>query len=203
MMMTCKRGIVCFSILAVYLWAWAGGCSPSRVDKTEAFAMAMNGHPFKIKLGTPKGLIQEVEAGYSDSHLFSVSFPASALNRFGERGFRLHFDVTKLVMGRVIETKGTDPNYWLRVSFFPILGHRVNEGLMLEYSSRYKEGYMKVRFDIVEPEFGGRIKGVILEAVLYAYYLREDSREPIETNSPRKLEIFNFLFDTTFERQMF
>lgn len=165
--------------------------------------MVLNGREYKVALGPPVGRIQENEAGYSYSNSFTVVFPTKNLNRFKIMGFELAFDPQTITPGQVITSSANDRDYSLHVSYFPIIGHKLNEGKMLVYSSRSNNGNIKVRFDVLEPEIGGKVKGVILEAVLYGFYDSQDTITPNEPDKPQKLEIYNFAFDTTFERSMF
>ena len=176
---------------------------PGTVETGKDFAMRLNGREYKVTLETAKGKIQEIESGFSNSYRYTVIFPIKAFSRFGMNGFELAFGPNAINVGEIIESSAGDSNYSFRVTYYPLVGHKVNEGIMLEYSSREKTGSLKVRFDMLEPQINGRVKGKILEAVLYGYYQGADSMETLEPKSPKKLEIYNFVFDTTFERAMF
>lgn len=145
--------------------------------------------------------MQEKDAGYSYSYHYTIMFPIASetLNPFKAMGFELAFEPKTVTIGQVIKSLANDQNSFFRVSYFPVVGHRVNEGILLEYSSRYKTGSLKVRFDVLEPEIGGRVKGTILEATLYGYYQKDEDMTILEPKRPKKLEIYNFKFDTTFE----
>jgi len=177
-----------------------------KVDITKDFAMVLNGNEYKVNLDPPVGQIQEIESGFSISNAYTVVFPTRSLNRLKLQGFELAFDAQTITPGQVITSRANDRDYSLHVSYYPILGHKFNEQKMLIYSSRSANGSIKVRFDVLEPGIGGRVKGVILEAVLYGFYDSDSEispREPRESEKPQKLEIYNFVFDTTFESSMF
>jgi hypothetical protein len=181
---------------------FSGFCSTS-VDTNSDFAMVLNGRGYKVKLNPAIARVRVSDVGYSESYHFSVMFPAKSMNRFKVRGFELTFEPRTVEMGKTMISRAGDKNYSLAVSYYPLVGHKVNEGIMLEYSSRYKTGDIKVRFDILEPRLGGRVKGTILSAVLFGYYQSQDAMEPMDPEDPKKLEIYNFPFDATFESSMF
>ncbi|MCU0289169.1 MAG: hypothetical protein MUF15_22590 [Acidobacteria bacterium] len=173
------------------------------IDITKDFAMVLNGNEYRISLARPVGRVQEIESGFSVTNNFSIMFPTKSMNRFQIMGFEFFFEPQAITPGEVITSTANDENYALRLIYTPPLGIRVNEEAMLVYSSRSENGSIKARFDILEPELGGRVKGVILEAVLYGFY---DSNRDISTKKPatvQKLEIYNFVFDTKFENSIF
>ncbi len=175
------------------------------VDTGEDFAMALNGRPYKVKLAPPVARMQENDVGYSSSFDYTIMFPIAGetLNPLKVRGFELAFDPKTVTGGEVMEALAGDQNSPFRLSYLPLVGHRFNEGILLEYSSRYKTGSLKVRFDILEPEINGRVKGTILEATLYGFYQRAEDMTTLEPKRPKKLEIYNFKFDTTFSEFRF
>lgn len=172
--------------------------------------MVLNGKEYKVNLAPAIGRIQEYESGFSRSNSFTVFFPTKNLNRLKTSGFELTFNPQIVTPNEIITSKANanDTNYENppSITYIPIFGHKFSEEQMLVYSSRSGNGSIKVRFDVLEPEIGGKVKGVILEAVLYGFY---DSnrvpipQEPNKPNKPQKLEIYNFTFDTTFEDRMF
>lgn len=176
---------------------------PGKVDITKDFAMVLNGNEYRVKLGPAAGKMQENESGFSISKSFTVVFPTKSMNRFETSRFELAFDPQTITTGEVITSTANDENSSLRLYYFPILGLKFNEEKMLVYSSRSDDGSMKIRFDVLEPEIGGKVKGVILEAVLYGFYDSNRETSTKEPDTPQKLEIYNFTFDTTFENSIF
>ncbi|HLP62474.1 MAG TPA: hypothetical protein VK186_26785 [Candidatus Deferrimicrobium sp.] len=176
---------------------------PGKVDITRDFAMVLNGNEYKVNLGPAVGKMQENESGFSVSNAYKVVFPTKGMNRFETSGFELSFDPQKITPGDVITSTANDENYSLHLYYFPILGIKFNEEKRLVYSSRSDNGSLKVRFDVLEPEIGGRVKGVILEAVLYSFYDSNREETPQKPEKSQKLEIYNFVFDTTFKNSVF
>ncbi len=176
------------------------GCSCSQeVDMGAEFAMAVNGMPLKVKLGDTIAKIREIESGFGAQAEFKVLFPLKSFNPIKVRGFELQFEPGKITLGEEIIASAGDEDYSLRMNYFPTLGHRLNEGKMLTFSSRHRQGFVKVRFDRLDPRIDGRLSGEIVEAVLYAYYEANDPMEEFsEPSSPKKLHIAHFPFDTAF-----
>ncbi|MCK4766321.1 MAG: hypothetical protein KAW12_29265 [Candidatus Aminicenantes bacterium] len=174
-----------------------------KVDTTKDFAMTLNGQKYVVKLDAPAARIQELEAGYSNEQSLSVTFPIKTANPMKVMGFRLAFKERQIVVDEEIESHAGDDRHFLHMQYFPLLGHKVNEGTILTYSSRRKTGSLRVRFDELEAQAGGRVKGIILYAALYAYYQKQDSPDPIEPKEEKKLEIYNFPFEATFVESTF
>lgn len=191
-------GILSLLIFSGIYWNCSG-----TVDTTRDFAMVLNGREYKVALVPAKGFIREMDSGFTNSFAYTIMFPAKKFNRFDARGFELTFDPDVITVGEVIESTAGDSNYSFGVTYYPLVGHKMNEGILLEYSSRVETGDVKVRFDILEPTLGGRVKGTILKATLFGYFQEHDSMERSKPDDPKKLEIYNFVFDTTFERSMF
>lgn len=191
-----RKKLYLFFLTAIVLY---NGCDNS-VDKIQDFAMQMNGVKYEVELGVTYGKMIEPEAGYSYNYRFSIIFPLRNLNRMKTGGFELFLNPKEIDSGIDREIQAGDDNYKLRLEYHPTWGHKINQGKMLVYSSRYQDGYLKVRFDILEPKNKGRVQGMILEAVLYGYYEQYDTAEQEEPRDELKLEIYNLKFDTVFKR---
>ncbi len=194
-----KVGLLC---MACALCGMLPGCGGG-VDTSADFAMIHNGNPYNIALTDTAGYIREMDVGYSETYQFTVMFPAKALNRMGAKGFELRFEPNEITLGQVIRINALKKNHHFQLEFFPLVGHNLNEGLMLAYSSAYLDGSLEVRFDVLEPKRGGRVKGEIIHAVLNGFFESQDSMDTIKPKTPQKLEIFNFPFDTQFKQSRF
>jgi hypothetical protein len=191
------------SFLKVFVFlVFFGGCG-GNVDTTKDFAMLENGREYRVLLDRPVAGILEQESGYSTSYRFTVTFPLQKYNPMKARGFELTFDPAKVEIGKVIESRAGDSIDKPRIHYYPAMGHKLNEGILLAYSSGMETGSLRVRFDILEPSIGGRVKGTVLNAVLYGYYEAADTAEITKPDPPKKLEIYNFPFDAVFERSLF
>jgi len=173
------------------------------VDTSKDFAMTLNGREYNVKMGAALAFISEMDVGFSADYIFYIMFPLKVFNPLKARGFKFAFSPNKTVVGEKIESSAGDEQYYLRMFYYPAVGHKMNQGLMLTYSSGYKQGRVRARFDILEPHIGGRVKGVVFYAALYGYY--EDSAGPdiVEPGKENILELYNFTFDTVFSRSMF
>jgi hypothetical protein len=168
-----------------------------RMDMNAPFAMALNGRPLKVKLADTIAKVREVEAGFGGYAEFQIVFPLKSFNPIKVRGFQLHFDPQKVYLEEEITAAANDKDHSLRMNYHPTLGHRANEGKILTFSSRHRQGFVTVRFTHLDPRIDGRISGEIIEAVLYAYYETHDPQEFSEPSPPKKLHIAHFPFDTT------
>lgn len=173
------------------------------VDKTKDFAMLMDDRAFDVELGNPDATIRESDVGYTDSQYFKITFPHQHINPMKNLGFELQFDPGEVEIGEVMYFSAGDKNYKFRMEYYPALGHKMNQGIMLAYSSGMEEGLLEVRFDKLEPQIGGTVKGVILHAVMYGYYESNDTAEIEKADPPKKLEIFNFPFNAKFRLSPF
>ncbi|MCI0470593.1 MAG: hypothetical protein L0Y73_02940 [Candidatus Aminicenantes bacterium] len=173
------------------------GCT-TKVDTTKDFTMTLNGSKYNVGLGMHLALISEIESGFGVTNSFYILFPIRSLNPLKLQGFKLTFSPSAVETGRALETHAGDKNYDLVMTYDPALGHRFNEGLMLTYSSRAKQGMLRVVFDVLEPGLHGRVKGKILYAALYGFYESQDKMEPAPLDKEKKLEIYNFPFDARF-----
>ncbi|MCP4147042.1 MAG: hypothetical protein GY757_04755 [bacterium] len=189
-------------VVLVVVFLVTGGCSGG-VDTAQDFAMKYNDGRYSVELTDPVAGISEQEAGLSGTYHFTITFPIKKLNAMNARGFVFHFDPEEVEEGAVMRAAAGDDSYKLNLQFHPLVGHRVNEGILLAYSSGIETGSLEVRFDTLEPKLDGRVKGTIIKAVLFGYFESADSMEPIKPKKPKKLEIFNFSFDTTFKPSMF
>jgi len=183
-------------ILLTLVLLTAMQCS-SGVDTSGQFAMALKGHKLNLKLTTPIAKAEEVnqEEDYFQGFLM---FSIEGLNRDWTKGFKMIFEGDQVQTGTVMQTSAASSEGAPVVYFHPALGHKPSEGLTIVYSSNYKEGYLKVRFDEFEPQVGGKIKGEIIEAVLWGYHEKFGSDVPLDAGKNNKVEIYNFPFDTTF-----
>ena len=189
-------------LVAVFVSLFLVGCGGG-VDKTQDFAMLHNDVKYSVALEATTAFIRVDDMGMSESYSFSVMFPCKSFNRMQARGFQLSFDPDDVTLGQPMTSGSVAHDYKFRLEYFPNMGHKMNEGILLAYSSGYESGSLTVVFDILEPKLGGRVKGKIIQAVLNGYYESQDSPEAIKPDSPKKLEIFNFPFDTVFKRHPF
>ena len=190
-----------FLLVLVFL-VFSGGCGGG-VDTTRDFAMMENGREYRVLLDKPVGSIREQDVGFSTSNDYKIIFPLKKFNPMKARGFELTVDPEDVEIGEVMMSRAGDDNHKLRMNYYPSMGHKLSEGILLAYSSGMESGSLNVRFDVLEPRIGGRVKGTILNAVLYGYYEPVDTAEITKPDPPKKLEIYNFPFDTVFERSIF
>lgn len=173
-------------------------CS-SGVDRSADFAMIHNGNPYRVRLAPPIARVVESDAGYTGTPRFYVMFPVRANNPVKARGFQLYIDPEQVVPGKRLSDSLLAENSRFRIEYYPVWGHKIDEGILLAYTTGIDGGSFTVRFDIFEPRPGGRVTGEIQEAVLLGYYEKQDDPEIIPLEEPRKLEIYHFKFDTTFQ----
>lgn len=190
------------TLRAVIVFHWTllmlSNCS-APVDRTADFAMIHNGNPYRVRLAPPIGKVIETEVGYTSTFWFYILFPTAAVNPNQARGFQLQIDPDDLITGGVISDSSLPETSKFRIRYHPNTGHRLNEGILLAYSTGMTGGSFKIRFDIFEPAAGGRVKGEILEAALVGFYERQDDMAIIPPKKPKILEIFHFKFDTRFQ----
>ena len=178
------------------------GCDAS-VDNIQDFAMQINSKKYQVSLNPPAAKMVEVEGGFSYEYRYSILFPIKNFNRMQARGFEFVFKPKKITAGNIFETFAGDDHYDVSIEYHPTIGHRHTQRQVLIYSSREKDGYLKVRFDEIDPRIGGKVKGLILEAVLYGFYEDIDTIKRIELKKEKKLEIYNFKFNAVFRRHSF
>jgi hypothetical protein len=86
----------------------------------------------------------------------------------------------------------------VQLAYYPTWGQKTNEGIPLAFHPR-REGWGRIRSDELDPRLGGRVRGVLLEAVLYGQYEDMDGL-PIESDEPLALHHWNFPFDAVFSK---
>jgi ribonuclease HI len=173
------------------------------VDTSKHFAMLHNGREYKVLLDKPIASLRERESGLTGMSTFYIIFPIKKLNPMKNQGFELSFDAASIKIGQEMVSKAGDKKFNLRLRYYPLMGHNFNEGQMLTYSSGYGEGNLKVRFDILETRMGGRVKGIILHSTLFGFYESHENLTTFKPKHPKKLEIFNFPFDTVFGSSLY
>lgn len=134
---------------------------------------------------------------------FSVIFPLKHMNQMQNKGFELVINPLQATLGDVMHFHTNDNHHGWEFTYQPNFGHHPSEQMKLIYSSHMGTGFIKVRFDQLEAKINGRIKGIILEAVLFGYYEKETNTSIIKPKIPQKLELFNFPFDTTFRSAIY
>ena len=179
------------------------GCS-GEPDPDKEFGMYLNSKQLKVNLGEPVGYIQELEGGYSYRFHYSIVYPLNmpALRSVPRPGILIEFDPARIELGQEIAF-GTGGETSIRLEYHPVVGHRHSKAVMLAYSSGHSAGVGKIRFDILEPRLGGRVKGSIIQSRLYGYYENMETMEITEPSEPRELELFNWSFDVILERSIF
>ena len=191
------------ALMTIFCALLFSGCS-SGPDPDKQFGMYLNGKQRKVKLGEPVGYIQELDAGYSYSYRYSIVFPRKFYVRdpMPRPGIIIEFDPADIESGQEIPF-GTGGEHIIRVEYHPVGGHKMNQAILLTYSSRHSAGGGKIRFDVLEPQLGGRVKGTIIQSTLYGYYEDMETMEITEPPKSRKLELYNWSFDVTLERSIF
>jgi hypothetical protein len=172
------------------------GCSP-KLDTTREFAMALNGAPYSSRMKPPIGCAQEIEAGFSTQYRYTILFPCRLPSPIPRPGLEIAFEPDKVVLGEEMAFGAGDVESGIGVEYCPVMGHKSNQGILLTFSSHRSDGGGTIRFDALEPEIGGRVKGTILHATLYGYYEDAHTAEITEPKAPRKLELWNFPFEVT------
>ncbi len=191
------------AFMTIFCAFLVSGCS-SGPDPDKEFGMYLNGKQLRVKRGEPVGYIQELEAGYSYSYRYSVVFPRKfyARDPVPRPGIIIQFDPAEIESGQKIPF-GTGGTNAVWVEYYPVGGHKMNQAILLAYSSRHSAGGGKICFDVLEPQLGGRVKGTIIQSTLYGYYKDMETMEITEPPKSRKLELFNWSFDVTLERSIF
>jgi hypothetical protein len=146
------------------------------------------------------GYFQEVEAGFSTECRCSVLFPLRIPGAVPRPGLEITFDPRKIAPGAEMTFGAEDGESGVGVDYTPLGGHQMSRGIMLGFSSGRAGGHGRVRFDVLEPQPGGHVKGTLLHATLSGYYESAESARTTEPEPARKLELWNFPFDVTLER---
>lgn len=165
--------------------------------------MAMNGSRYESRLRQPIGYLQEIEAGFSAECRCSVLFPVRIPGAVPRPGLEIAFDPRKITPGEEVAFGSGDDESGVSVDYCPLNGHKMSQGIMLGYSSGHAGGRGRIRFDALEPEIGGRIRGTLLHATLYGSYESAESARVTEPKTPRKLELWNFPFDVQLAQSPF
>ena len=191
------------AFMTIFCALLVSGCS-SGPDPSKEFGIYLNGKLLKPTIGEPIGYVQELESGYTYNYRYSIVFPRKFYTRdpVPRPGIIIEFDPADIESGQEIPF-GTGGTNAVRVEYHPVGGHKLNEAVMLAYSSRHSAGGGKIRFDVLEPQLGGRVKGTIIQSTLYGYYEAMETMEITEPPKPRKLELFNWSFDVTLEESIF
>jgi hypothetical protein len=178
------------------------GCA-DKPDPSRPFEMAMNGSRYEPRLHPAIGYVQEIEAGFSTECRCRVLFPLPIPGAIPRPGLEVGFDPSRIAIGEEIAFGAGDNESGVTLEYTPLRGHKMSQGILLSYSSHHAGARGRIRFDVVEPEIGGRVRGAVLHATLYGSYENAHTAEVTETKTPRKLELWNFPFDVQFERSLF
>jgi hypothetical protein len=90
-----------------------------------------------------------------------------------------------------------DSLHGIHVMFNPATGHNIYDAKLLEYSSRWGQGEVKLRLDTVQDHKGGTVRGKILYAKLYGKFLELDGWGYAEPEKEKVFEIYNFPFEVS------
>ncbi len=186
----------------------AFGCG-KKVDPQKSFGMYINGREMKAKFKAPEAYLQTLDdgVGYAASRqngliIFPLPPPTGPMPR---GGIEISFDLKKVSSGKTVQISQSSPSSDVDIYYFPMQGGAsVDQGKILSYALRpSKGGSAIIRFDVVEAKIGGKLKGVILEATMDAFYETKDGFNE-ELSKPRELKLFNWSFETTMkEHPMF
>jgi hypothetical protein len=179
-----------------------GGCH-SKPDPNREFAMTMNGEEYPSHLGSPFGSLQEIEAGFSTQLRCHIIFPLRLPGTRRPPGVEIEVDPQRIRLGEEIVFGQGASDSGVDVSYSPMHGHRMSEGVMLTFACRQPDGGGTIRFDQLEATLGGRAKGKLIEATLYGYFEDANTAQASEPSEPRKLRLRNFPFDVTLEQSPF
>lgn len=187
-------------IAAAGLFLLSAGCQ-EKPDPDAPFSMTMNGEPYAPKFNPPLGYLQELEAGFSTAHRVRIHFPIIAPGPGANPGLEIEFDPAVIPIGEEVEIVYGEAEGGISVTYFPLFGHRHNEGILLLYTPD-DDCPLNIRFDEMEPRLGGRVSGSLIFTRLYGHYENMDG-EWIDTEERKVLEVRNFPFDVQLTRSAY
>jgi hypothetical protein len=176
-----------------------GGCA-RKADLSQPFAMAMNGGVYESSLREPVAYVDEMEAGFSTSYRCTLLFPLKKSYTMNRPGVQIEFDPTKITPGETLSFEAGSEPYGVTVDYYPVSGHDMSRGVILGFSSARSGGSCTIRFDELDCQLGGRVRGKLIRATLHGYKEDAHSGEVTELKGSRKLELANFSFDATLQR---
>jgi hypothetical protein len=165
-------------------------------DSTQTFHMRLGQDPCLPGVGDAIALIEELEAGFSVAHQCSIVFPQKLLPQQPRPGIEIQFDPAGIEVGSELEFGAGRTGGDVQLAYYPNWGQKYDQGLTLVFCPS-EAGWGRIRLDELDPQLGGRVRGVLLEAVLYGHYEDMDGL-PVELEEPLELHLWNFPFDTTF-----
>jgi len=175
------------------------GCGNSYKNQ-KPFAIYMNGKPYTFELDETFADIGGTDSVYPQISSYCVYFPAKLFNAGTDRGFILHLDPRYIKSKESLRFSARDSHSSVQMIFSPVIGRtRFKNGLM-EMTTTEGKGKIHAYFDILEPREGGRIKGIIYEAVMEGFFVK-DFQNPVNSKNqpkPARIEIYNFALDTRF-----
>ena len=177
---------------AAALFLFSAGCQEKPASNA-SFSMNMNGEPYAPKFNPPLGYLQELEAGFSTAHRVRIHFPIIAPGAGANPGLEIEFDPAVIPIGEEVEIVYGEADGGIGVTYFPLFGHRHNEGILLLFTPD-DDCPLNIRFDELEPRLGGHVSGSLIFTRLYGHYENMDG-EWIDTEERKILEVRNFPFD--------
>lgn len=181
------------AVLAIAAIALAPNGCQRGLDPKGPFQMTMNGAPYTPKIQPAVGNLQVLESGFSIAQRVRIFFPLLAPGAGAIPGLEIEFDPEVIPVGEEVEILFAEADGGISITYFPLFGHRHNEGILLLYTPD-AESPLNIRFDELEPRIGGRVSGSLIFTRLHGRYETMDG-ESIETEEPKTLEIRNFPFD--------
>ncbi|HEX9934045.1 MAG TPA: hypothetical protein VGB38_02515 [bacterium] len=170
-------------------------------DPNKPFEMALNGKPYRTSHGNPLGAVEELEAGYSMVRQYRIVFPLKHPSNLPRPGLELTFDPAAMTIGTDIVFGGPSGRSDIQIAYHPAAGDKPSQGLLLVFEPR-ERGWGKIRFDRIEPKIGGRVIGMLMEAVLYGYTSGHE-KGLVEPPGPMELHLWNFAFDVVIQGSLF
>ena len=176
-------------------------CS-AKVDPEQPFAIALNGKRYQATFEPARAHVRLFEVGMGELERYAIFFPQKGLAAGEGNGLEIVVEPDSGVAGQEI-TFGPGTDAGIYISYFPLSGHKMSEGILLNFTpGGHSDAGGVIRFDTFEPAIGGRVQGEVLHATLYGSYEDIDGvvSEPAE---PMKMELWHFPFDTTLQESPF
>ncbi len=182
------------------------GCG-KKIDPQKPFGMYLNGRENNPLFKDPEAFLHDIEdgTGYTGSKqrgliIFPLPLPSGPMPR---GGIEISFDPKNIPAGQNIQISQSESASGINIYYFPMQIGAGNSGKVYTFGLRpSKGGAATIRFDLLEAKVGGKIKGVILDAVMDAYFKTEDGTTE-ELTKPQELKLFNWSFETTFKEHPF
>ena len=167
-------------------------------DADSEFAMSLNGGPYWAKHEPPTGALLEMESGMNLSYRVRITFPLSGLGGMKKPGLEIEFDPAQIRIGKEISFGPQSVTNHIQLSYFPAFGHNYSAGQLLIFDLG-SEGSGSIVFEKIDARYGGQVKGILRQAILYGYYESGDVMNAVTPTSPMKLELRNFPFEVILE----